>query len=241
MRFQIVIAVVVVLLGCAASSSAQAVSLQFDNGLVTVNAQNVPVRTILAEWSRLGGTRFLNAERIGGAPVTLELTAVPERQALEILLRNVAGYVVTQREGAGVSRLGGVAVLPTSAAVRAPAPVTFGATTVQQQRNPQDDALNDQNADDRPVRGIQNPTTPQFTVTPGPAGTQGLIRAVAPGTPNAPFGSVTLPEPQPAGAPGSPTVVRPPTTPSMPQGTSRPGEITPQPQQPQQPGQPNQR
>jgi len=234
MRFQIVIAGVVVLLGCAATSSAQAVSLQFDNGLVTVNAQNAPVRTILAEWSRLGGTRFLNAERIGGAPVTVELTAVPERQALEILLRNVAGYVVTQREGNGVSRLGGVAVLPTSAAVRAPAPVTFGATTVQQQRNPQDDALNDQNGDDRPLQRIPTPTAPQFTLTPGPAGTQGIIRAVTPGTPNVPFGSVTVPEPAPAGAPGAPTVVRPPTTLQPTVGTSRPGEITPQPQQQQQ-------
>jgi hypothetical protein len=237
MRFHTVIACVVVLLGCAASSSAQAVSLQFDNGLVTLNAQNAPVRTILAEWARLGGTRFLNAERIGGSPVTIELTAVPERQALEILLRNVAGYVVTQREGNGVSRLGGVAVLATSAAVRAPAPVTFGATTVQQQRNPQDDALNDPNADDRP--GQRGPTNVSpFAVTPAATTTGGVVR-VTPGTPNVPFGSVTMPDPAPAGAPGSPTVVRPPTTLQPTAGSSRPGEITPQPQQ--QPGQPNQR
>ena len=246
MRSQIVIACVVVLLGCAASSSAQAVSLQFDNGLVTLNAQNAPIRTILAEWSRLGGTRFLNAERIGGAPVTMELTAMPERQALEILLRSVAGYVVTQREGGGVSRLGGVAILPTSAAVRAPAPVTFGAATmqqqlqqVQQQRSGQDDALNDQNADDRPGQRPPTPTLPQFTLTPATAGSPGVIRVV-PGATSAPFGSVT--EQAPAATPGAPTVIRPPTTLQAPQGTSRPGEITPvpQPQQPpqQQPGQP---
>ena len=232
MRSQIVIACVVVLLGCAASSSAQTVSLQFDNGLVTLNAQNAPVRTILGEWSRLGGTRFLNAERIGGAPVTLELTSMPERQALEILLRSVAGYVVTQREGSGVSRLGGVAILPTSAAVRAPAPVTFGASTVQQQlQRAQEDALNDSNENDRPGQRVPTPTSP-FTMTPGTTGTPG---ARAPGAANAPFGSVTPPDPAPAGAPGSPTVIRPPTTLQPPQGTSRPGEITPvpQPQQPQ--------
>jgi hypothetical protein len=231
MRSQIVIACVVVLLGCAASSSAQAVSLQFDNGLVTLNAQNAPVRTILAEWSRLGGTRFLNADRVGGAPVTMELTSIPERQALEILLRSVAGYVVTQREGAGVSRLGGVAILPTSAAVRAPAPVTFGASTVQQQRN-QEDALND--ADDRQGQRIPTPVSP-FSATPGVTSTPGVIRVVAPPTANAPFGSVT-PQETPAGTPGAPTVIRPPTTLQAPQGTSRPGEITPQPPpQPQQP------
>ena len=232
MRSRIVIACVVVLLSCAASSSAQTVSLQFNNGLVTLNAQNAPIRTILAEWARLGGTRFVNAERIGGAPVTVELTSVPERQALEILLRAVAGYVVTQREGGGVSRLGGVAILPTSAAVRAPAPVTFGASTVQQQRV-QEDALNDANADDRQGQRIPPPVNP-FSATPGVTSTPG-VRVVTPGLPNAPFGSVT--ETAPAGMPGSPTVVRPPTTLQAPQGTSRPGEITPQPQQQPQPNQ----
>ena len=235
MRSHIVIACVVVLLGCAASSSAQTVSLQFDNGLVTLNAQNAPIRTILAEWARLGGTRFLNADRIGGAPVTVELTSIPERQALEILLRAVAGYVVTQREGGGVSRLGGVAILPTSAAVRAPAPVTFGASTVQQQRV-QDDALNDLNGDDRQGLRIPTSVTP-FTAIPGVTNTPGVIRVVTPGTTVAPFGSIT--EQAPAGMPGAPTVIRPPTTLQAPVGT-RPGEITPPPQ-PQQPGQPNQR
>ena len=232
MRSQIVIACVVLLLGCAASSSAQTVSLQFDNGLVTLNAQNAPVRMILAEWSRLGGTRFLNGDRVGGAPVTLELTSMPERQALEILLRSVAGYVATQREGGGVSRLGAVAILPTSAAVRAPAPVTFGAATVQQQRNPQDDALNDPN-DDR--QGQRLPTPSPFTAIPPVTNTPGVRVVTPPGATSAPFGSVTPIETAPPGTPGAPTVVRPPATPQVPQGTSRPGEITPlpQPQQPQ--------
>lgn len=225
MRLQTAIACLAVLLGSAASSSAQAVSLQFNNGLVTVNAQNAPVRTILAEWSRLGGTRFVNADRIGGAPVTLELTALPERQALEILLRSVAGYVATQREGAsGVSQLGGVIILPTSAPVRAPAPVTFGATTVQQR---QDDALNDQNPDDRQGQRIPPPVNP-FSNTPGTTNAPAVIRVVTPGA-TAPFGAV--PEP-PSGAPQP---ARPPTTIQTLPGTSRPGEITPQPQQPQQP------
>jgi len=234
MRSQIAIACVAVLLGCAASSSAQTVSLRFDNGLVTVNAQNAPLRTILAEWARLGGTRFLNADRIGGEPVTVELTSVPERQALEILLRSVAGYVVTQREGGGVSRLGGVAILPTSTGVRAPAPVTFGASTVQQQRGGQDDALNDPNADDPRGQRIPPPANP-FSQIPSATNT-GLIRVVTPGATSVPFGSVT--ETAPAGTPGSPTVIRPPTTLQTSPGSSRPGEISPQPQpQPQQPNQ----
>lgn len=214
------------LLGCAASASAQAVSLQFNNGLVTLNAQNAPVRTILDEWARLGGTRFVNADRIGGAPVSLELTAMPERQALEILLRNVAGYVATQREGAGgLSRLGGVIVLPTSTAVRAPAPVTFGAATVQ--RPTLDDSRDDQNADrDAGVR-LPPPVNP-FAAVPGTTPTPGVVRVVTPGA-TAPFGSVTDNPP-----PGTPTPTRPPTTLQTLPGTSRPGEITPQPPQPPQ-------
>jgi len=224
MRFQTAILSAAVLLGCAASTSAQSVALQFNNGLITLNAQNASVRTILDEWSRLGGTKFVNADRVGGAPISLELTAVPERQALEILLRSVAGYVATQREG-GVSRLGGVTILPTSNAVRAPAPVTFGPATVQ--RPVQDDR---DDPDSREAFARIPPPPNPFANTPG--GTPGVIRVVTPPPTNAPFGSVT--DPAPAGA-LSP--IRPPTTLQTPPGTSRPGEITPLPPQPTQPPQ----
>ena len=58
MRFHTAIACAAILLGCAASSSAQTVSLQFNNGRVTLNAQNASLRTILSEWSRVGGTKL---------------------------------------------------------------------------------------------------------------------------------------------------------------------------------------
>ncbi len=229
MRFQSVIVCAGVLLGCAASASAQSVSLQFNNGLVTLNAQNASVRAILDEWGRLGGTRFVNSDRLGGAPVSLELTAVTERQALEILLRTVAGYVITQREQPGVSRLGSVVILPTSNAVRTPAPVTFGAATVQR---PQDDRDDDVQANRNPPP--PNPFTATNTNTNGVTNTPGMIRVVTPNPTNVPFGSVTDPAAAAAGVPVP--VVRPPTTIQTLPGTSRPGEITPQPQQ--QPGQP---
>jgi len=227
MRFHTVILSAAVLLGCAASTSAQSVSLQFNNGLVTLNAQNAPVRTILSEWSRLGGTRFVNSERVGGAPVSLELTAVPERQALEILLRSVAGYVVTQREqgSGGISRLGGVVILPTSNAVRTPAPVTFGPTTVQR---PALDDRDDQDPDSREAGARIPPPTNPFATTSGATNMPGVVRVVTPPPANAPFGSITE-----TSAPG--TIIRPPTTLQAPAGTSRPGEITPQPQQQPQP------
>jgi hypothetical protein len=210
MRFHIAIACAVALLGCAASSSAQSVSLQFNNGRVTLNTQNAPVRTILTEWARLGGTRIVNGDRVGGAPVTLELTDLPERQALDILLRSVAGYIVTERQGpGGVSTLGGVVILATSNAPRAQAPVTFGAATMQPPPRPLFEEARD--ADDRP--GVA-----AAPMLPQPA----IVRL--PGT-AVPFGQVD-PTPMPT---------RPVTTIQTLPGTSRPGEITPPPpQSPQQ-------
>ena len=50
------------------SASAQALSLEFHDGRVRLTAENVPVSRILAEWTRVGGTRIVNGERVPGAP-----------------------------------------------------------------------------------------------------------------------------------------------------------------------------
>ena len=111
----------------AVPSSAQQVRLEFNNGTVTLHAENAPVRVILAEWARRGGTRIINAERVSGGPVTLELMGVPELQAIEILLRGVAGYMVGRREvtvtGPSLSNpsvYDRIHIVPTSAAVTGP-------------------------------------------------------------------------------------------------------------------------
>ena len=62
------IVVAVFLLACAGSASAQALKLEFNQGKVSIDAAGVPVRTILAEWARLGGTKVVGAERIVGSP-----------------------------------------------------------------------------------------------------------------------------------------------------------------------------
>ena len=120
-----VLSSVVVFLAAALPAFAQQpVTLQFQGGLVTLRAQNAPVRAILAEWARLGGATIVNGDRVAGPPVTLELTGVPERQALDIVLRNVAGYMLAPRRagGSGPSAFDRVMILPTSAAPRNPAP-----------------------------------------------------------------------------------------------------------------------
>ncbi len=88
---------------------AQQLKLDIRDGLVTLSADNVPVRQVLAEWAKVGGTRVVGAERIAGPPLTLSLEGVPEAKALDIILRGAAGYVAAARPVPGV---GGVDVRP---------------------------------------------------------------------------------------------------------------------------------
>lgn len=208
------------LLAVAAPSTAQSVTLEFADGHVTLVARNVPTRTILAEWARLGGTRFVGADRIAGPPVTLELTGVSERQALEVLLRGVAGYLITARDttGSGASFVDRVMILPTSTPPRPGSPVaTFASPPPPQFVSPDDDPT------ERPV----TPTGRIVIGRPGqtPAGGVSIGGAPEPfPTPATPPPPAPLPGPTPAALPSNPFTTLP--------GSSRPGEITPVPQQP---------
>jgi len=118
------------LLVCAGPAAAQTVKIEFSGGRVTLVAQNAPARAVLAEWARLGGTRIVNGEQIAGAALTLELIDYPERQALEIILRNVPGYIVSARQSPGVggaSTFDRVLILATTSAPRPSNAATFGA------------------------------------------------------------------------------------------------------------------
>ncbi len=120
------ILVAVLGLAFAVPASAQQLTLTFREGRVTLDAAAVPVRTILSEWSRLGGTRVVGAERITGAPLTIHLENVTEAQALEVILRNVAGYMAAPRsaESLGASAYDRILVMPTSTAAAAAAAST---------------------------------------------------------------------------------------------------------------------
>ena len=100
-------------------ADAQQMTLQIDDGRVTLDAQNVPVRQILAEWARVGGAKIVNGEKVVGTPLTIQLQGMPERQALDIILRGVSGYMLAARQtGVGVSAFDRIMILPTSAAPR---------------------------------------------------------------------------------------------------------------------------
>lgn len=162
MKFRI--AGLVLVLGWAALAAAQTpLQLEIRGGLVTLHAQNVPVRTILSEWSRLGGAKIVGGDRVAGAPLTLDLEGVPERQALDIILRGVSGYMLAARDAGatGASMYDRIMILPTSAAPRNPPPATAAMPVFQGGpaglvrpivRQPDDDQ--DSDVDDGPINPV---------------------------------------------------------------------------------------
>src|SRR5262245_26629581 len=106
----------------AARPAAAEVHVTMNAGRVTVSAQNATVAQILAEWAKVGQTKIVNPERVGGGPLTLELKDVPEVDAIEIVLRSAAGYVLAPRrtESANISRYDRILILPPSTTVTAP-------------------------------------------------------------------------------------------------------------------------
>jgi len=102
---------------------AQQLALTMRDGRVSISATNVPIRQVLAEWARVGGVTIVNADKVAGPLVTLSLPDVPERQALDALLRGVSGYMVAARPAgrAGASTYDRIFILPTSAVPPPPA------------------------------------------------------------------------------------------------------------------------
>jgi hypothetical protein len=151
------LAAAVVLAGLAASPArADVLQLSFDNGYVTISANNAPVREILAEWARRGQTRIVNGDRLTST-VTLELPHVPEKQALETLLRSAGGYMAAARPAAtqGLSQFDRIIVMPTAPGN----PVRAVAAPVPQQPAPVADpgAMVDDQDDPIQPPGIQQP------------------------------------------------------------------------------------
>jgi hypothetical protein len=117
--------------GLAAPAFAGELSVRIADGRATVIAKDVTLRQILAEWARVGNTRIVNGEKMTGGPITLELVDVPEKDALDILLRTAAGYLTGPRPAgsAGASMYDRVMILATSRPVVNPVsspPSPFG-------------------------------------------------------------------------------------------------------------------
>ena len=104
------------LVAAAAPASAGELTLKIANGRATLIAQDVPARQILAEWTRLGGTRIINGEKVIGPPLTVHLIDRPEREVLDFVLRSASGYVAAPRAEAApnLSMYDRVVILATS-------------------------------------------------------------------------------------------------------------------------------
>jgi hypothetical protein len=234
-----VVVICALLLSAWPAYGQQSVNLQFSDGRVSLRAQNATVRAILAEWARLGGATIVNGDRVAGAPVTLELANVPESQALDIVLRTVAGYMLGPRRAGtvGASAYDRIMILPTSVAPRNPPPPTPAAASARPvlprplMPRPQPDGVPADVAavDDAGNQPVMPPPFPGAVPQP-------LIRGPVP------VGADAQEADEAADDQPGITVVGSPTNPfGIPAGASaRPGVISPAPRQPQtQPAQPN--
>jgi hypothetical protein len=96
------------------------VRLTIHDGLVSLAAKDATLRQILAEWARIGQTRIIDIDRIAGAPLSIEFSNVPEKQAIDMLLRTLNGYLLVPRPVPDVnaSQYDRIVVLPTTAQPR---------------------------------------------------------------------------------------------------------------------------
>ncbi len=227
-------------------AAAQALKLVFNEGRVSLDATGVPVRTIFAEWGKLGGTKVIGAERITGSPLTLKLEDVPESQALEIVLRSVAGYMAAPRSAsaaAGASQFDRILVLATSAApapaARRPTPAPSAGPANRRLVPPRQPARQVESDEEEEPEEEEDPNPPNAPVFTFPGQQNGAGGQQPPFFQNAPpgVGQPTITVDPNTGAPQSITinpVTNPGSVPTI--GVPRPGMIAAPPPQTTQPG-----
>lgn len=209
------------------------VQVTLENGRVSIIARDATVRQILSEWARVGHITMVGIDQIAGGPVTLELRNVTEADALEVLLRSIAGFIAAPRadRAANLSGFDRLVVMPAIAPPRAaavavpPAAASPGFSAqppFMQQPQPANEDVDDERA--QPNVPMANPRGPVFNPYPQP-------QLVYP-----PALRQGVPMQRPAVAqPGVPTSY--PSTPSSPfGGVPVPGMVVPTPPQPTQPG-----
>ena len=209
--------------GVSTPAMAGDLKLSMQNGRVTLIADNVPVRQILQEWARIGQAQIVNADRVSGPTLTLQLVDVPEKDALDILLRSAAGYIAAPRPAvvANAAYYDRITILATSrapaasASMSVPPPFQRPAPVVDDV----DEPINVTMPPQQPQMQPQNPMTTQF---PGiqPVTNQQPTTATQPGPMTSPRPGA-LPQPMPNAMPNPyqpGTVVRPGGGPGGPGG-----------------------
>jgi hypothetical protein len=228
---------------------AASLKLTISDGKVSIDAQDVTIRQILSEWARLGQTKITNLERLTSGPITLKLVDVPEKEALETLLRNVPGYMAAPRASyvPGASVYDRILIMattstppPATAATgrpTAPFPAPFSPNVTQLRGNPP--AMTPGTLPEPPPDGPEAQDDPAIAA----AAAAGLVTvpapmppptALNPGTPfMAPPGAQPPGTQPPAQAqPATPTTTTPPNPWNAPAGAARPGLAPPPPPAP---------
>ena len=190
----------------AAPAAAGELTVKIGDGRATVIAKDVPLRDILAEWARVGNTRLVNAEKLLGGPISLELVDMPEKEVLDILLRSAAGYMTGPRPAGvpGASLYDRVMILATSRpppTTYTPAPSPFPRTMQAPPQPPPED-------DDDGEPGDQGPNAPP-----------GMFQ-----NPGVPYPGAPPQAPQTLPTPGQTPPVQ---NPNMPPGALPPGAVPP--------------
>lgn len=222
-RKAILIGTVLCLAAAPAWAAPGDLKLTIGQGRVTLIADNVPVRTILQEWARLGQSKIVNGEKVLGGPVTLRLINVPEAEALDVVLRSASGYLAAPRpvQMANASQFDRIVILATSR----PTASAAVPTPMQPQPNPQ------MRFPSNP--GVNAPVIEEDEEEPE-------VEEPAEQTEQQEQMPVTAPRPGPImGSPNAPAGVQPPPghQPQVPATSARPGIIQPQ-QPPPTPKQP---
>jgi len=227
MRTTVLVFAAAAILAAATPARAELVITMHD-GLVTVNAKDVTLRQIMAEWAKVGQTKIVNAEAIAGGPITISLVDVPEEQALATLLRSVSGYLAAPRPTVvkNAARYDRILVVPTAATPARPPtaalPPAFPQPRVQAPQN------NDDSNDGPP------PPAPPLGAPPA-----ALAAGQQPRGPVFNNTSTFPPAINPQDGPNvAPPVSAPTASPTAATGTATPGVIIPAPAPPgQQPAQ----
>jgi hypothetical protein len=212
--------------GIASTGTAGDLKLTLGNGRATLIAEDAPVGQILAEWARIGSTTIVNAEKLAGPTLTLQLVDQPEGDVLELLLRSASGYIASRREVsmAGASIFDRVMILPTSrgpvGVPVTPPPSQFVRPMAPQMPGP---VIEEQDSVD-PNVGPNGPNGPNGPPVPG--GPSPLPNVPAQSVPGQPQPVLTAPRPgilpaPPAGQPNPygnppPSIIRPPGGPGGP-------------------------
>lgn len=228
-RFLRIAAAIALISGSASFAAAGNLTLTLSNGRVTLMAQDVPLRQILDEWSRVGKTTIVNGDKLTGPPLTLQLVDRPEREVLDLLLRSASGYIAAQRAASipDASMFDRVMILPVSrgpvgVAANTPTPFNSRPVTMQQMPMPMPD-------DDNP--NVEQPQVypPGVATAPVP----GPMPPTVPGAMQVPPGGqappLTAPRPGmlPAPPAGQPNPYGPPIVPGGSVVPSAPGTIPP--------------